>query len=318
MHRHRMLLLAVLVTSALPVARAGAAEAVVEEFSADPTQPHGAAPQFEVRGPGAAQFVHDATAPPRFFGDRRGSLAANYDSLQPTSRLFTRLPGAFTQEDDFVFGAVLTIRSGSLAADPFAFHPITFSLFNDATTGDDRTGDVVDFRADAFDTVEFAYFPNVSPLFGGPFLSPVVFGESVDQDAFANFTFASTTVALVPGVTYLVEAEHAAVLRRLVVQVSVVHPFGSVSPLPGGRVEIDTSAVTGFLVDSLGITAYHDGFNEFAPSGRSLLATVDYDLLYAGRRIDGALAPELERILRRLHRLARIPPPNPPLELVAQ
>jgi len=88
----------------------------------------------------------------------------------------------------------------------------------------------------------------------------------------------------------------------------VVKPDGSAIPLPGGSVAVDTSRVSGFLVDSLGISAYHDGFNVFSSSGRSLHAVVDYDLLFSGPIIDGAppaaLAKALKRFSKRASRLA--------------
>ena len=49
-----------------------------------------------------------------------------------------------------------------------------------------------------------------------------------------------------------------------------------------------------------------DGFNEFAASGRSLLATVDYDLLYCARGRDGRLSAALNRALARLKRPAHV------------
>ncbi len=275
------------------------AQVVVSDFSSDPTQPHGKNSVFSVRGPGAAQFVYEPDSRPRFSGDPRGSLRVTYDSLQPTSRFFTTFPGGFTQDDDFVYGAVLTIRPDGFAADPFGFAQIAFSLFNSVTTGDDRTGDLSDFAADTFDTVEFSYFPNVSPFFGGPFVSPDVFGEQVSPDAFANFTFGSVQLELQPGVTYLVEVEHSASARTLVARVFVVRSDGAAAALPGGRVVADVSGITGFLVDSLAISAYHDGFNEFASSGRSLLATVDYNLIFNGPTENGILPGELAKALKR-------------------
>jgi hypothetical protein len=280
------------------------AQVVVSDFSADPTQPHGNDPIFTVRGPGAAQFIYQANTPVRFAGDVRGSLAVTYDSLAPTSRFSATFPGGFRQDDDFVFGAVLTIRPDGFAADPFGFHPIAFSLFNATTTGDDRTGDLSDFASDTYDTVEFSYFPNVSPFFGGPFLSPDVFGEQVAPDAFANFAFASAQFELQPGATYLVEMEHSAVSRTLTARVFAVRADGSAIALPNGCVVVDLSGITGFLVDSLAISAYHDGFNEFASSGRSLLATVDYDLIFSGPEVDGQLPPDLAKVLKRFTRRA--------------
>ena len=107
---------------------------------------------------------------------------------------------------------------------------------------------------------------------------------------------------LQPGATYLIEMEHAAAGRLLVGQVSVVQADGRAILLPNSRVQIDLSNVTGFLVDSLGISAYHDGFNVFSQSGRSLLATVDYDLLFCGKKEGGLLPAEVIKALKRFNK----------------
>jgi hypothetical protein len=267
----------------------------VERFGSDP------APLFETRGESAHVFRIEATDP-RFPGDVPGSLAVTYDSLEATSRFFRLLPDPLTEEDDFVFGGILTIRPDGYAPDPFGFHPIALSLFNTTTTGDDRTGDLTDFTADTFDTLELAYFPNVSPFFGGPFLSPTAFGEPVSGDAFANLAFGSVEIPLLPGVTYLVELEHSAERRALSARISVISAGGRAVPLGDGAVTADLSGLTGFTVDALAVSMYHDGFNVFAQSGRSLLATVDYDLVFFGRREDGRLPADLARALARLNR----------------
>lgn len=304
----RTIILATTTVMVLLHPTAGFAQAVVTDFTSDPLAPQGHNPLFVLRGPGAAQFVHEPASAPRFPGDRPGSLAVTYDSLEPTSRLYTALGDGLTQDDDFVFGAILTIRPDGFAPDPFGFHPIALSVFNSVTTGDDRTGDLSDFSADTFDTAEFSYFPNVSPFFGGPYLSPDLFGESVAPDAFASFSFGTIPFELRPGSTYLVEMEHSAASRTLTAQVWIMRADGRAVALAGGRVEVDLSGITGFLVDSLGIPVYHDGFNGFSASGRSLLATVDYDLLYCARVEAGRLPADLNKALRRLKRPGRIAP----------
>lgn len=290
---------------------AAVAGGVAADFASDPSEPKAGAPAFEILAPAGSPFAWEPDSPSRFRGDPKGSVSAVYDSLAPTARFFTRLPGPVTQDDDFLFGAVLTIRADGFAPDPFGFHPIAFSLFNGAATGDDRTGDLSDFRSDTFDTVEMAWFPNVSPFFGGPFLSPTLFGERMGDDAFANFAFNSAVVALQPGVTYLIVVEHEAAARTLTIDVHTVRLDGRAVPLPGGRVAADLSGVTGFLADSLGLSAYFDGFNVFSSSGRSLYAVVDYDLLFAGVKHDGALPRDVEKALKRFTRAGRLTPSDP-------
>lgn len=296
------------------VASASDPRVVIADFAVDPTLPHGNSAVFFTRG-SAAAFQYEPATAARFTSDTRGSLRTTYDSTAPTSRFFSTFPGGFTQDDDFVLGAVLTIRPEGFAADPFGFHPISFSLFNASTTGDDRTGDPSDFAADTFDTLELSYFPNESPFFGGPFLSFDVFGQQVAPDAFASFTFATVPVELEPGITYLVEMEHSALARTLTCQVSRIRSDGAAIPQPGGPVVVDLSGLSGFLVDSLGVSAYHDGFNIFSSSGRSLYAVVDYDLLYSGPKVGGELPSELARALKKfVKRTSRLVPVEPPLQ----
>ncbi len=312
MLRLRLLVLAACITiptvSPIP-ARAGdgsvarlVAQTRIETFQRDPSA------AFAVTGPGSSQFVWDGASRPRFAGDPRGALVVTFDSLEPTSRFAAPLARPFTHEDDFLFGAILTIRPDGFAPDPSGFHPIAFALFNAATTGDDRTGSLGDFRADTFDTVEFSYFPNVSPLFGGPFLAPDVFGEAVGDDAFAHFAFTSIPFTLHPGVPYLVEMDHDAARRVLTARVSMIHPIGVAVPVEGGTVAVDLSRLTGFRVDHVGVAAYHDGFNIFSDSGRSLLATVEFDLIYAGPRVGGRIAPRLAALIDRLKGERRVVP----------
>lgn len=306
----RWMLLAL--STLLLAASHASAQVVVEDFSTDPSVPHPHSSLFEILGPGSARFQYDDRSAARFAGDPRGSLSAIFDSAEPTVRYATTFAGGFTEADDFVFGAILTIRPEGFAADPFGFHPIALTLFNSSTTGPDRTGDSSDFRADTFDTVEFSYFPNVSPLFGGPWVSADVFGAPTDADAFSHFAFFTASIDLTPGTPYLVEMIHSAGDRRLTARIAAVDRLGRAAPV--GETFVDLSAISGFLVDSLGIAAYRDGFNEYAPSGHSLLATVDFDLLYCARLEEGEPPAALGRILKRLKRRARVQAIDPGLE----
>ncbi|MGH9867234.1 MAG: hypothetical protein ACREAA_03595 [Candidatus Polarisedimenticolia bacterium] len=298
MSRIRALLLATL-AALVPLADVFGATVFIHDFSRNPLDSHGNDPVFVVRGDADGAFAHDPDSAPRLRGDRPGSLTVTYDSLQPTTRLMAPLAGSCGPIDDFVVGAVLTIRPG-IDADPFGFHPIAFGLLNETTTGDDRTGDIDDFRADTFDTFEMAYFPNVSPQFGGPFLSATAFGMPLGEDAFSHFTFGSVPAGLAAGVTYLVQLEHRAADHTLTLRVWSAGLQGQLIERLDARVVVSLSGLQGFDLASVGIFAYHDGFNLFASSGRSLLATVDYDLLYAATLEDGHLPQQIATVLGRL------------------
>lgn len=262
-------------------APAGAA-ALVEDFESDPFAPRAGRPAFERRGPLEA-FAWEPETPPAFEGDAPGSLRARYDSLEPTARALVALPRALGAGDDFEVSAVFAIRAEGFTADPFGFAQISFGLMNRSTTGDDRTGEISDFRADTFDTLEFDHFPNVSPFFGGPFTGAAAFGGAAGDDAFTNFAFASVTLALPLGEPVEARLVHRAGEREVEVSVARVLPDGAREALLPAPVRVATGGLDpGFALDALGVFAYHDGFNEFAESGRSLRADVDYHLLAVG------------------------------------
>jgi hypothetical protein len=186
----------------------------------------------------------------------------------------------YTENDDFLFGVVVTIQSDGFHADPFGFHPISFSLVNSTTTGFNRTGNLSDFRADTFDTLDVAYFPQVSPFFGGPFLSPAIFGQQETDDAFSNFAFGTVEAVIPLSTPVVILAEHLAGEQKLRIQAFDLSAEGQPLLIPGALVEAGLSSLSGFAVDSMAITAYQDGFNIFAPSGQSLNAMVEYDRIF--------------------------------------
>ena len=113
--------------------------AVVERFATDPLAPGHALP-FYAEGDVADRFTFLPEEPPRFPGDRRGTLRVLYDTTLPAARIFTPLGGVASLDQDFAFGAILTIRSEGFEADPNGFSQIAFGLWNGHTTGIDRTG----------------------------------------------------------------------------------------------------------------------------------------------------------------------------------
>ena len=261
----RFALLALLAGAAAFPARAATAR-----LASDPLLPGGATPFF-AEGDAASRFHYIASTNPRFAGDRRGSLRVLYDTTLPTGRIGAPIGAVLSLDEDFRFGAVLTIRSAGFAADPNGFSQIAFGLWNAHTTGLGRTL----FPSDAFDLVEFDWFANVT-AFGGPFLSPSIFGGSVGANAFDNFAFQSAEVALPLDVPLLCEGVYDAATRTLKFTVSRHVKGARFDPVPGAEATVDLATIDpGFLVDTFGIAAYGEGWP-------SLRAEVDYDLLWVG------------------------------------
>ncbi|OLC55125.1 MAG: hypothetical protein AUH92_02800 [Acidobacteria bacterium 13_1_40CM_4_69_4] len=259
--------------TALSLGAAGltpASAQVVERFDADPLAGAGRN-RFVTEGDVTAHFAYLAGEPEHFPADRDGTLRVIYDTTLPAARISMPIGQVLSLDADFDFGAILTIRSEGLFADPNGFSQIAFGLWNAATTGLDRTA----FPSDSFDLVEFDYFPNVGS-FGGPFLSPSVFGGNVGGNAFFNFSFQSVEVSLPLDRPLLCQLHYDAALRRLDLKVSRHQSGVNFERIPGAAVSVDVSRIDpAFLVDVAGIAAYFEGFP-------SLRATVDYDLLYVG------------------------------------
>jgi len=243
---------------------------LVERFESDPLV-RGGRGHFFSEGDVAARFTYVQGGGPHFPADRSGSLRVLYDTTLPTARISTPIGRTLTSGDDFEFGAILTIRSEGFFADPNGFSQIAFGLWNAHTTGMNRTG----FPSDAFDLVGFDYFPNVG-AFGGPFLSPGVFGGNVLDNAFFNFSFASAEVALPHDVPLLCQFHCLSAQKRVNLRVSR-HAGGVVfERIPGAMVSVDVSRLNpDFLVNVAGIAGYFEGYS-------SIRASVDYDLLYVG------------------------------------
>jgi hypothetical protein len=243
---------------------------VVERFGADPLDGRGRH-VFFAEGDVASRFTYLSGEPSHFPADRKGTLRVVYDTTLPTARLSTRIGRVLALDANFEFGAILSIRSEGFFADPNGFSQIAFGLWNEATTGLQRTS----FPSDSFDLVEFDYFPNVTS-FGGPFLSPSVFGGNVGDNAFFNFAFQSSQVDLPLDTPLLVRCRYRAASRRLDVTVNRhAHAF-MFEPIQGASVSVDLSRISPtFLLNVAGIAAYFEGYP-------SIHAVVDYDLLYVG------------------------------------
>jgi hypothetical protein len=274
---------------------------VAEYFRSDPmTDP---ATRLEGSALERATWQQDHPAYP---GDRPGSLTVLYDARLEPARVGFPLPWPFTQDDPFTAAAVLVIHSEGLTADPDGFFQISWGLWNDAATGLERTGSFADFAGDTFEMAEFAYFPNVSTFFGGPFLSPTLFGAANPEDptfdflgSFTNLTFASVEMALPPDEPLLAMMEHHPADDVLVISVHRIGKGGRPVPLDGGvlSVPLDLLPRREFSLDTVGLTLWRDGFTGEAPS---LVAHVTYHALIA--------TPFL---LDRPQRILHVPPTRP-------
>jgi hypothetical protein len=246
----------------------GGAPAFVERFASDPL----AGTIFRPEGDVATRFAFLGQERPHFTGDRPGTLRVLYDTTLPTGRLSAPFGTVLATDGNFEFGAILTIRSAGFHADPQGFSQIAFGLWNARTTGPGRTL----FPSDSYDLVEADYFANVTD-FGGPFLSPSVFGGAAGANAFDNFAFQSAEVALPFDTPLLVQARYDAATERLTLTVSRHKTAVTFAAIPGAVAQVDLSHLhPGFLADVVGIAAYGEAWP-------SLRAEVDYDLLYVGQ-----------------------------------
>lgn len=254
--------------------------ALLADFSSDPADDPGAL--FEG---GAQERLNWNQDEPVFAGDAPGSLSVLYASDLPAGRLGWRLEETLSQDDAFSAVAVFVLQSDHLNADPFGFFEISWGLWNSDITGLDRTGNFENPAADTFELMEFDYFPNVSPFFGGPWLSPSAFGAA-DTDnplypvlgAFANMTFGSVETALPLDVPLAAVIEYRPDLGAVVVRVLQLVEGGGWLPVDGAVTVMPLSFMSRpeFTFDTAGLTLWHDGYGGPSPA---LDAEVVYHLL---------------------------------------
>jgi hypothetical protein len=291
-----------LVLAATSLAAAGEFDGALALYFADDPL---ASPATVVVGDAQDRLTWEAD-PPAFPGDHPGSLLALYDGLASPGLLGFPLPRALDQDSPFTAGAIFVVHADGFFADPEGFFQISWGLWNSATTGLERTGTSADFAGDAFELLEFDYFPNVSPAFGGPFVSPTVLGEANPGDpsfpfvgSFANVTFAVAAASLPFDEPLLALMEHRPELDSLVVTVFRIRNRGRLVPVTGAvaTVPLDGLSSRHYRVDLLGLTLWRDGFAAGAPS---TVARVTYHGLI--------LVPEL---LDRPERILHVPPRLP-------
>jgi hypothetical protein len=293
----------VVLTAALA---ASSVHALVEDFSSDPF----ATWSFGVGDNSNSQFTWN-TDLPKYTGDAAGSLTVNLNSSLPTARLDRPLGGSYTDTDSFTLATRFSFQVTSAPGDQFM--QIAFGLVNSSLTGGDRTG------ADVYHTVEFNYFPNVSTFFGtGPTVSPAVFGANKAGNAFNNFAafFFSeadlgdntTGITELPqGLTLEATLTYNGAAKTLALTIHRVEADGSLTLLdieqpPMSLISLppfsNYDGAAPFVVDTLAIMAYRDGYTSAADP--SLVAAVTFE------RFEFTVIPEPSTALLTLSALAAL------------
>jgi hypothetical protein len=217
------------------------------------------------------------------------ALDVHVDSSLPTARLDLSLGTVLNKNTDFTITSRFSFTITTAANDEAM--QLAFGLVNHSLTGGDRTGSPADYGSDnVFNTVEFNYFPNISPTYGtGRTLTPVVFGaQSAGGDAFSNFAsvFGSGSdlgdnvapaIKALPQSTLLqATLSYSASTQLLTLTLQQVNGDNSLTTLETDVPALSLASLNpGFSVDSLAIMAYHDGFNDDPlsdPNGTALVA----------------------------------------------
>jgi hypothetical protein len=168
-----------------------ASVSLTESFSTNPFAPAGNW-SFGIGStdPSTNRFVWNSSVPAAYTGDAPGELDVHLDSSLPTVRFQRPLGVTLTDTNDFTLMARFSFTVTSALSDQQM--EMAFGLVNSKLTGGDRTGSSTNSSSDnTFSTVEFDYFPNVSPDYGGPNLTPTVFGAQANADAYAFGNFAT-------------------------------------------------------------------------------------------------------------------------------
>jgi len=224
------------------------------------------------------------------------ALDVHLNSSLPTARLDLALGTTLTTSTDFTLTSRFSFTITSAPNDEGM--QIAFGLVNHSLTGGDRTGTSADFGSDnVFNTVEFNYFPNVSPTFGsGRTLTPVAFGAQdplhPENDAFSNFASVfgsgsdlgdnvSPAINALPQSTLLqATLNYTASTKLLTLTLQQVNGDNSLTTLQTDVPALSLASLSpSFSVDSLAIMAYHDGFDGdpfIDPNGTALVADVAF------------------------------------------
>lgn len=253
-----------------------------EDFADDPL----AAGRFSVPPDhSAGRFTYDA---------QEQFLIVHYDTVEPTAWYMRPidLVGGRTlgRYDGFEFTVTFRIRSEGFYADPNGFAQIAWGLVNSQTSGDDRAGGSA--GPYAYDCATFDFFPNVSPLYGGPTVGPTVIHSDDGEGFFANIDFsfgAETTIDTESGdETILLDTAYTALVAYSGAdQTATVTLYqgdyalminadgdGGYGGFDGDATTVQTILVIDnpFTVDTFALTAWQD---TYCPGYSSVVADVD-------------------------------------------
>lgn len=216
------------------------------------------------------------------------SLRVHVDSSLPTVRLDLPIGATLTTDTDFTLSCRFSFTITSAPNNEFM--QFAFGLVNHALTGDNRTGLASDppFPApgtsNVFSTVEFSYYPNVSPSYGfGRTLTPTVFGAQNGPHAFSNYASLSDddsdlgdgkqAIDRLPEATVLIATLNYTAATKLL---TLTMQDSSLAILDTGLPALDLSFLgPSFAVDSLAIMSYADGYNSFYSSTPALIGEMD-------------------------------------------
>jgi len=155
-------------------------QSLFDDFSTNPI-----GTRFTITGPNTSQNAQGQSV--LTFSWLNGSIVANYNSFQPTTRLQAALPVSVNETDKFRFGATFRILSNGLVindAESFGCEFATFALINSTLTGTSRDG------GDAYSQVEFSYFPQDNPYFDTTTIGPTaITGKMSQTDFFSRIFF---------------------------------------------------------------------------------------------------------------------------------
>ncbi len=238
------------------------------------------------------------------FAFNPSALHAHYDTALATTKLSWPLGQTFSQSTDFSYSFDFTLRGETLAASPDAFAQLSFGLTNSANTGTDRVGGS---GGDAFDIVTVDYFPNISPVVGGPSLGPSLIETNNGGNFFDHIQFPfgaesqldddgesplPTDVRLTAHVTYAAEDQLLTLQMLGPDGLLPINQIGGRFGEEGGEdgdvttIELLMPPTVRFSVDSASILLWQD---TFAPPG---VSTVKADLdFHAIRIFDEIVAP---------------------------